>query len=80
MVILEGLRMHALCGLCLQDLLSQVAVLFETFISLPHGFHQTLRHCFADYGLELMNIITILLQHKDNLVIIKSQKPVYLFT
>lgn len=73
--------MHALCGLCLQDPLSQVAVLFETFISLPHGFHQTLRHCFADYGLGLMNIITILLQHnKENLVIINSQEPVYLFT
>lgn len=63
------------------ELHASVAALFVTFISLSHGFHQTLKHCFADYGLGLMNIITILFQHnKENLVIINSQKPVYLFT
>lgn len=77
--------MHALCGLCLQDPRSLVGAAgfysVKTFIFLPGGFHQTLRHCFADYGLGLMNIITILFQHnKENLVIINSQKPVYLFT
>lgn len=87
MVTLEGLHMHALCGLCLQDALSQAGAArfcgcsVETSIFLPGGFHQTLRRCFADYGLGLMNIITILFQHnKENLVIINSQKPVYLFT
>lgn len=63
------------------ELHASMPALFETFIFLPHGFQQTLRHCFADYGLGLMNIITILFQHnKENLVIINSQKPVYLFT